>query len=381
MNSVTLEMAPRFEPPSEEQQLRLIGAAEDMERSGQIFVRMTLPSDDGAGFPWEPAERHYNAFVTVRGRGPFAYSNEVESEVPGCGAGAKSLAGVCHAVSEAFERLLVVVGGVATVRLSPKDGVSILSGRKVSMPLDPLAFDRAPGSLYSTAGGAFHAVQAQALRAGLCEVLERHVVSGFLRGLYPTGHDVTEVAGSLFSRVARARTYFEQEGYSFKLLAIDNPWGVWVCVAAVLSLEPRPVRMAFRGFGADFGFEYAVNQALSELGRCLFLGGLKSCSDEKAVAECAAAQREASTQDVCLLTLPRFSRSIRPFIRPVKKLSTRGYLSRERGFEPQRTLRAMEGAGLDPLAIALAADTLEFPGYAFKVVVPGLDLSYPFLVV
>jgi len=291
----------------------------------------------------------------------------------GSGYSSDLLAAAAHAASECLERSAVDASGQRDIRPGDTYAWSEFSSKWLHLPFNPLRphQGKVKNPDYSRSGEAYHISEPECLRAAFCEVLERDALNRGIR--IPA--DCVELPASAvpgFTKVHAAESFWRGAGYEFALILLPSPFNVTAVMAIVRKDGPADFRYSFKGVGADFHLGHAVEQAISELGRNAFTGPALGCNDEVALRVLLLdANVSTSIKPNLVMLSPRFKGAVDPFF-GLSSLSLRDLERHQANCGPTESLNSLKKSGNDLWLVPLLNGLDGIPGFAYKVIIPGL---------
>ncbi len=364
-------MAAQYTRPSSHEQACLIDALRSLEEAQDVELRIETIATQ-SGVPWALDERIVDVHIN------FGRNYDDEFFAPtrasfGSGYSTDLLAAAAHAASECLERSAVDASGQRGIRPGDTYAWSEFSGQWLHLPYNPLRpyLGKTKNPDYSRSGEAYHLSEPECLRAAFCEVLERDALNRGLRT--PTEcTDLTAILVEGSTKVRAVESFWHGAGYQFALVLLPSPFNVTAVLAIVRKNGPEDFRYSFKGVGADFRLEHAVEQAISELGRNAFTGPALDCTDEAALRKLLSDESVSTSIKPNLAMLsPRFKSAVDPFFGLLSSSSMDVALHQAR-CGPAESLASLKEAGKELWLVPLIKGLNGIPGFAYKVIIPGL---------
>lgn len=367
------EMTSRYTSPPEDVVDHFVYRLLQLEDETGIRVEISeiLESER---IPWLRSHRSVDVTFDISNSGSQCFVSSLGNNCSsGSGSSENLTRSTVHAASEALERLFGKHHGQSDLRPSHRSALRLKDCTWFTFPGDPCALEWESSTHnpnFSVSGEAYHPIPGDALRAAYVEVLEKDAIAD-LFSRQRRAIDVTKAGTNASEIVAECQSVLKDIGYELRLLSICNDWNVWVVFAYCISLDESVFRSCFKGSGADFSFQHALEHAVMELGRNAFTGPavtFQTENDAKQFLLSASPKWEPILENVRIL----FPENRKKMIEILNGVVSVDQVSVHTDFNSFDSVRSVIDSGRDIFVIPLTQNPWSLPGAAFKVFIPGL---------
>lgn len=371
--SISTDMAPSYEMPSSAELVRFHSAIDNAVAANLIRIDSAEVATIER-VPWGLDQRVVDVTIEVPNVSIVVWSNNDIQTLKRTGSSASHTqlsSAICHAASEALERICGVAGGDLSLRPTRSSVYDIHENRWVQLPYEPLAppSSHNQNPVFSRSGESFHLRRGEAFRSAFCELLEREALGRLAAGTTKL-FDITNYARDLSRDTAAALGYWTARGYEMRLSLIESPWKLCVVLASSQNRSGK-FPLLFKGSGADFRPEHAINQAVSELGRNAFMGPAARYQTSASIEDFVNdSSQNWFERDNLALSMPVHGEHLAAKIRNSSLLTQEAWNQLSIRNNPQASIEALRVAGRKIWFVPLADDVFSIPGTACKFIAP-----------